>query len=130
MDNQPTNGFHPGLMLGVGAAFSVLTVMATITDVSKLVPSSSPAIACAELVKSGAGLSQRQFAEFLTIPERYQKQQVRSIVQEPHCRLPGLEVRSGVQAEREAYSLTFNPQIQLVILYEGDEYAGYTIGPR
>ena len=53
------------------------------------------------------------------------KTRVRQIVSEPYCQLPTLKVRSGVDAEREAYPLAFDPGTTLVILYENDEYAGY-----
>jgi hypothetical protein len=46
-------------------------------------------------------------------------------VSEPYCKLPTLNVRAGVEAEREAYPLEFDPATTLVILYENDEYAGY-----
>jgi hypothetical protein len=80
---------------------------------------------CEAIVRSDARLSREQLANLLTIPERDPKDAVRKIVSEPYCRLPQLQVRSGVVAEREAYPLAFDPNTQLVILYENDEYAGY-----
>ncbi len=80
---------------------------------------------CEAIVRSDARLSREQLASLLTIPERDPKAAVRKIVSEPYCRLPQLQVRSGVVAEREAYPLAFDPNTQLVILYENDEYAGY-----
>ena len=43
----------------------------------------------------------------------------------PYCQLPNLEVRAGATAERFVYPLAFDPQISLIVLYEGDEYAGF-----
>jgi hypothetical protein len=80
---------------------------------------------CEAIVRSDARLSREQLANLLTIPERDPKDAVRKIISEPYCRLPQLQVRSGVVAEREAYPLAFDPNTQLVILYENDEYAGY-----
>jgi hypothetical protein len=80
---------------------------------------------CQTLVQTEATLSREQLAQLLTIPERGSKAQVREVVAEPYCTLAALQVRSGVQAEREAYPLEFDPKTQLVILYENDEYAGY-----
>jgi hypothetical protein len=80
---------------------------------------------CEAIIRSDARLSREQLASLLTIPERDPKTAVRKIVSEPYCRLPQLQVRSGVVAEREAYPLAFDPSTQLVILYENDEYAGY-----
>lgn len=82
---------------------------------------------CTGEVRSDVQLSQEQLAQILTIPERDAKANIRQIVAEPYCILPPIEVRSGVQSEREAYPLAFNPDAWLVILYEGDEYAGHRI---
>jgi hypothetical protein len=80
---------------------------------------------CQDSVQSEVVLSRAQLAQLLTVPERDTKTRVRDILKEPYCQLPSLEIRAGVAAEREAYPLEFDPQTWLVILYEGDEYAGY-----
>jgi hypothetical protein len=80
---------------------------------------------CEEFVQTEATLSREQLAQLLTIPERDSKERVREVVAEPYCRLAALTVRAGVNAEREAYPLEFDPKTQLVILYEDNEYAGY-----
>lgn len=81
--------------------------------------------ACQGTVNSQAVISKEQLAQLLTVPERDPKTRVRDILNEPYCQLPSLQVRAGVAAEREVYPLAFDPQARLVILYEGDEYAGY-----
>ncbi|MEM7795128.1 MAG: hypothetical protein AAF579_11855 [Cyanobacteria bacterium P01_C01_bin.118] len=81
--------------------------------------------ACNKVISDQAKLSREQLATLLTIPERDAKSRVRQIVSEPYCQLPTLKVRSGVDAEREAYPLAFDPGTTLVILYENNEYAGY-----
>ncbi|MFG6098359.1 hypothetical protein SPB21_24130 [Leptothoe sp. ISB3NOV94-8A] len=80
---------------------------------------------CNDVVSDDAKLSREQLAQLLTIPERDAKERVRQVVSEPYCALPTLKVRSGVDAEREAYPLAFDPGTTLVILYENNEYAGY-----
>ena len=80
---------------------------------------------CNTVVSDEAKLSREQLAQLLTIPERDAKSRVRQVVSEPYCQLPTLKVRSGVEAEREAYPLAFDPGTTLVILYENNEYAGY-----
>jgi hypothetical protein len=81
---------------------------------------------CEEVVQSQSVLSRHELASLLKIPERDSKETVREIVNEPYCRLPSVEIRANVTAEREAYPLEFDPQTWFVILYEGDEYAGYS----
>lgn len=80
---------------------------------------------CQEEVAAKVVLSRTQLGQLLTVPERAKRQAVQAIVQEPYCTMPEIEVRSGVKAEREAYPLAFDPNTWLVLLYEGDEYAGY-----
>lgn len=80
---------------------------------------------CAGAVNADAAISRDQLATFLTVAERGSKATVQDILQMPYCQLPGIEVRAGVPAERAVYRLAFDPQTWLVVLYEGEEYAGY-----
>jgi len=80
---------------------------------------------CQGETRSEVVVSRQQIAQLLTIPERDSKAKVEAILKQPYCQLPSLEVRAGVAADRVAYPLSFDPQTWLVILYEGDEYAGY-----
>ncbi len=81
--------------------------------------------ACTGEILNSAQLSRQQLAELLTIPERDSKQRIRQIVDQPYCQLAPLNVRAGVEAEREAYPLAFAPDKTFIILYEDGEYAGY-----
>lgn len=81
---------------------------------------------CQKVVQSSAVLSREQLGKILTVPERSNQQTVRDIVAEPYCQLPSLEIRDGITANREAYPLAFSPSTWLVMLYEGDEYAGFS----
>lgn len=82
--------------------------------------------ACDLIVQSATVLSRAQLAKILTVPERSSQQSIRDIVAEPYCQLPPIELRDSITAEREAYPLAFAPSTWLVMLYEGDEYAGFS----
>lgn len=82
---------------------------------------------CQGTINSQVSISKEQLAQLLTVPERGNKTQVRDILKDPYCQLPSLQVRAGVAADREVYPLAFDPQARLVVLYEGDEYAGYRL---
>ncbi|MEM9903892.1 MAG: hypothetical protein AAF921_02565 [Cyanobacteria bacterium P01_D01_bin.44] len=90
----------------------------------------SVANSCESFPQPDIELSREQLAQLLTIPERDPKARIRQIVDKPFCRYLTLNVRSGVEAEREAYPLAFAPTTTLVILYEDDEYAGYRFSIR
>jgi hypothetical protein len=80
---------------------------------------------CLEVVQSQSVLHRDRLSQLLSIPERSSRDQVKAVISEPYCRLPQVEIRAGVPADREAYPLAFDPQTWLVVLYEGNEYAGY-----
>ncbi len=85
---------------------------------------------CQEIVQPQSVLSREQLTQLLTIPERSPKEKVRAIIREPYCLLPSLKIRAGVSAVREAYPLEADPDTWIVLLYEGDEYAGYRFNAR
>lgn len=81
--------------------------------------------ACQGTVNQQAALSREQLAQLLTVPERDSRDRITQIAGAPYCQLQNIQVRAGVAAERQVYPLAFDPQTRLVILYEGNEYAGY-----
>lgn len=80
---------------------------------------------CKTDVVETAKLSREQLLALLAVPERDSKNRIREIVQAPYCQLSPINIRAGVEAQREAYPFAFDPSVALVILYENDEYAGY-----
>ena len=97
-------------------------------DIRQMMPRSQESMTyegCAGETQENVTLSREQLARFLTIAERDSKSRVREILAHPYCQLSTIQIRQGIDAEREAYPLAFDPKTWLVILYEGDEYAGY-----
>ncbi|MEM7770228.1 MAG: hypothetical protein AAGA75_06825 [Cyanobacteria bacterium P01_E01_bin.6] len=86
-----------------------------------------PFAECEGDIQTNVALTEEQLAHVLTIPERDSREKIRTILSTPYCTLPKFEVRSGVESEREVYSLAFAQQSWLILLFEGDEYAGYRI---
>lgn len=80
---------------------------------------------CVQVVKSQAVLDRQALAKLLTVPEGKSRAQIQAIVKTPYCKLPTLNVRVGEKTEREAYPLAFKPDTWLVVIYEGDTYAGF-----
>jgi hypothetical protein len=110
-------------------AGSLLALVGVMTDVRSLirnpVTAPSPFATCQEIIQPESVLSRAQLADLLAVSERESRERVREIVQAPYCKLPDIEIRAGVIAEREAYPLEFDPETWFVVLYEGEEYAGY-----
>jgi hypothetical protein len=108
------------------AGGSVVAAFGLLADPRALLPTPAPTQAvCQEIVQSKAVLSRDQLSQLLTVPERSNQAQIRQIVKEPYCKLSSIDVRAGISSRREAYPLAFDSQTWLVVLYEGDEYAGY-----
>jgi hypothetical protein len=82
---------------------------------------------CQGVINETVKISRNQLAQFLTVPERASKANVQDILLQPYCNLPSMEVTAGVPAERVAYPLEFRQQMWLIVLYEGDEYAGFDL---
>ncbi|MEY2976123.1 MAG: hypothetical protein ACO3NK_09250 [Prochlorotrichaceae cyanobacterium] len=118
--------FHPSLYYW-GLILALVTAIALFWDPGRVFSRGSQKTNrdCQEVVQPQAVLSRENLAQLLTIPERDPRQRVRTIVQEPYCLLPSITIRAGVTAVREAYPLEFDPDTWLIILYEGEEYAGY-----
>lgn len=113
------------------AGGSVVAAFGLLMDPRALLPPTQPiATECQEIVQRQARLSRSKLSRLLTVPERSNKAAVRQIVQMPYCTLPPLRVRSGPTAQREAYPLEFDPQTWLIVLYEDNEYAGYSFSFR
>lgn len=112
-------------LLAGGIMFALIGLLMDVRGEISPQRGGNPHDACSGMVNSQVVLSREQLAQLLTVPEREAKTRVRDILREPYCQLPALQVRAGVTAERDVYPLSFDPQTRLVILYEGDEYAGY-----
>jgi hypothetical protein len=108
------------------AGGSLLALVGLLTDVRTSWEPRPVSNACQRVVQSDAVLSRDELSQLLTVPERDAKATVKAIVSDPFCQLAPVEIRQGVVAEREAYPLAFDPNTWFVLLYEGEEYAGYS----
>ncbi len=122
---NPSRRFNRKQLLAGGAILLSLGLFVDLRGLPSL--GAKTAAASCPLASSSQGqLSKQQVAKLLTVAEGDQKVKIREIAHEPSCKLPSLQVRSGSMAEREVYSLEgFAPQMWIVVLYEGDQYAGY-----
>ena len=108
----------------------LLLALALMSDVQAWFPQAEVKDICQEVVQPNAILSRDHLAKLLAVSERTAKTAIQQVVAEPYCRLPSVSIRAGVTAEREVYPLAFDPDTWLVVLYEGDEYAGFDFSFR
>ncbi|NEQ54467.1 MAG: hypothetical protein F6K11_30775 [Leptolyngbya sp. SIO3F4] len=127
MGQRPTKPWwRSGYFLATGWGIAAMGLLVDAGIYLKADAASTQKDNCQKIVQSSAVLSRAQLGKLLTVPERSNQQNVRDIVAEPYCKLPSMEIRDGIKASREAYPLAFEPSTWLVMLYEGDEYAGFS----
>ncbi|NDJ19032.1 hypothetical protein [Myxacorys almedinensis] len=86
---------------------------------------------CQTVANGDRKLTRTQIAKLLSIEQGAAKGKVRDLLKEPYCTLPDAQIRSDTPAERDVYLVEaddfvqFQPKTQLVVLYEGDQYAGF-----
>ncbi len=111
------------------AGGSMLALAALVVGPTPLMQEKSEPVAakvvCQETIQAESVLSRAELSELLAVTERAPKADVQAVIAEPYCTLPPVEVREGVTAERVAYPLEFNPETWFIVLYEGEEYAGF-----
>lgn len=108
----------------------LLLALVLMTDVQQWLPKAEVKDICKEVIQPDAILSRTHLAQLLAVSERTAKTAIQQVVAEPYCRLPSVSIRAGITAEREVYPLAFDPDTWLVMLYEGDEYAGFDFSFR
>jgi hypothetical protein len=122
----PARGISRQQLLACGALILTLGWSADfMQNRSALITPANAADACEQVVQPQATLSRSDLAKLLTIPEGKPRQAIRELIHQPYCQLPKLQIRAGAVAERDAYPLAFDPRHWLVVLYEGDQYAGF-----
>ncbi|MBW4520438.1 MAG: hypothetical protein KME16_12155 [Scytolyngbya sp. HA4215-MV1] len=129
MSYSKFNPLSSKVLMSAGAMFVALAVLGELPGLP-LTGNKSGDNRCQSTPKAEIALSRQQLAKLLTIPEGDQRIKVQAILGESYCKLPTLEVRAGTKAEREAYPLEFDRSTRLVVLYEGDQYAGYRFDVR
>ena len=122
----PTRWWRSYYFLAAGWGIAAMGLLINAGTYLKADAASSDKDNCQKIIQPSAVLSRAQLGKILTVPERSNQQSVRDIVAEPYCQLPSLDIRDGVTATREVYPLAFEPSTWLVMLYEGDEYAGFS----
>ena len=121
---QSQKHFNLKQLLAGGAALLAAGLFVDLRGLP-FVNSKSGTSLCPSTSSSQGELTEKQVAQLLAVPEGDRKTKIREIAREPACKLPNLQVRAGSNAEREVYDLKFDPQASIVVLYEGDQYAGY-----
>jgi len=85
---------------------------------------------CIKQVDRQSLVSRDELEAILELDDKSPKAKVHEIVDQPHCVLETRFDENGVQVEREAYPLEFDPQTWFVLQYHGEEFVGFDFSFR
>lgn len=121
--DQPKAKPRQVLMAG-GSVLALAALLITPNLGSDQVQESSP-FTCVKLEQTQSLVSRDQLKTLLETDLQAPKATVQELLKQPYCVMSPGKTEAGQPADREAYPLEFDPQTWLVVLYEGDRYAGY-----
>jgi hypothetical protein len=125
MQYYSSNNLLPKGLIAGGSVLLAMWLLIDLQGFPSLSNTVSRSDTCQQTVNPQTKLSREQLARLLTVPEGDKRQKVQEILKEPQCRLASLQLRAGATAQRDAYPLDFDSQARLIVLYEGDQYAGF-----
>lgn len=120
---QPQAKPRQVLMAG-GSVLALAALLITPNLGKDQVQESSP-FSCVKIEQTQSLISRDQLKALLATDLQAPKATVQELLKEPYCVMSSGKTEAGQPADREAYPLEFDPQTWLVVLYEGDRYAGY-----
>jgi hypothetical protein len=85
---------------------------------------------CIKQVDRQSLVSRDELKALLDLDKNVSKARVQEIVNQPHCVLQSRAAENGVQVEREAYPLEFDPQTWFVLQYQEGNFTGFDFSFR
>ena len=115
----------PRQMLMAGGSMLALAALLITPNLGKDQGQESSPFTCVKLEQSQSLVSRDRLKALLETDLQAPKATVQELLKQPYCVMSPGKTEAGQPADREAYPLEFDPQTWLVVLYEGDRYAGY-----
>ncbi|MFQ4140052.1 hypothetical protein PGN35_027450 [Nodosilinea sp. PGN35] len=116
---------QPRQVIVAGGSMLALAALLISPNLNQEQGQEAEAFTCIRQEQPKAVVSRNQIKKLLETDLQAPKATVQEFLQVPYCVLSPGKTEAGLPAEREAYPLEFDPQTWLVVLYEGDRYAGY-----
>ncbi len=116
---------QPRQVLIAGGSMLALAALLVSPNPDQAKVQEAGAFTCVRQEQPKALVSRDQIKKLLETELQAPKATVQEFLQVPYCVLSPGKTEAGLPADREAYPLEFDPQTWLVVLYEGDRYAGY-----
>lgn len=126
--NHAPNGdtqAKPRQVLMAGGSMVALAALLITPNLGKDQVQESSPFTCVKLEQTQSLVSRDRLKALLETDLQAPKATVQELLKEPYCVMSPGKTEAGQPADREAYPLEFDPQTWLVVLYEGDRYAGY-----
>jgi hypothetical protein len=116
---------QPRQVIVAGGSMLALAALLISPNLNQEKVQEAEAFTCIRQEQPKALVSRDQIKKLLETELQAPKATVQEFLQTPYCVLSPGKTEAGLPADREAYPLAFDPQTWLVVLYEGDRYAGY-----
>lgn len=116
---------QPRQVIVAGGSMLALAALLISPNLNREKVPEAEAFTCIRQEQPKALVSRDQVKKLLETELQAPKARVQEFLQTPYCVLSAGKTEAGLPADREAYPLEFDPQTWLVVLYEGDRYAGY-----
>jgi len=129
--SRSSGGRHRQMLMAGGSmlALAALVVTPSINRTNSA-PSTGAADVCIKQVDKQSLVSRDELKAVIDLDPSTAKDKVRNIVDQPHCVLESRAAENGVQVEREAYPLEFDPQTWFVLQYQDGKLAGFDFSFR
>lgn len=115
----------PRQAIMAGGAVLALAALLVIPGLGKDPVQEISPFTCIKIEQTQALVSRDRLKALLEIDLQAPKAKVQELLKEPYCVMAPGQTEAGQLADREAYPLEFDPQTWLVVIYEGNRYAGY-----
>jgi hypothetical protein len=129
--SRPSGGRHRQMLMAGGGMLALATLVVTPSfNRTDSTSNTGAADVCIKQVDKQSLVSRDELKAVIDLDPSAAKDQVRNIVDQPHCVLEPRAAENGIQVEREAYPLEFDPQTWLVLQYQDSKLAGFDFSFR
>jgi hypothetical protein len=129
--SQPPVGRQKQVLVAGGSMLALATlVVAPSMNRADQGLTTGAADVCIKQVNKQSLVSRDELKAILELDANAPKTKVQEIVDQPHCVLEARAGEDGVQVEREAYPLEFDPQTWIILQYQGEAFTGFDFSFR
>ncbi len=123
---------HPKRVLLASGSMLALATMVITPSVNRLNNPVNAGVGdvCIKQIDQKSLVSRDELRAVLNLDKNISKDEVLAVLDQPNCVLQPRAGENGVQVDREAYPLEFDPQTWFVLQYQEEKFAGFDFSFR